>query len=288
MRNSKYFLVSLAVLIFITVSIVFLSIWGYRAFFAENNSLIIKDTVYATPVKNSEGQTVGKDSFQTVVNEPVNVDTGALQQKLLQLAQLQAEIKALLENQKTSDSSGTSGKIKKLEDDIKNLELKNKSMVAQNRRLEKTVTKLAKTGNAVSEPKGNESSPTSGNPEESPVKVSNVNLFALAGDMSVTLDASGANFLRGSFYVKASGVSSGELMVIVIDPDGKVLINGPWESGYFETSDGRKLYSAKLHFEKPEQRINFSLSTNNLKQGTYVLQVYYKGGMIATLKKTFS
>ena len=73
-----------------------------------------------------------------------------------------------------------------------------------------------------------------------------------------------------------------------VDPDGKVFINGPWESGYFDSPDGRKLYSVSLHFDKPEQRINFSLSTNNLKQGTYSLQIYFKGILIATLKKTFS
>lgn len=287
MRNSKYFLVSLAALIFITVSIVFLSIWGYRAFFAEDNSRIIRDTVYAS-AKDSGNLIPGNETIKTVIHEPEDADSSKLRQKLIQLEQLQSEIKMLLEKQKSPDSTGTSEKIRKLEDDIKNLELKNKSMLAQNRRLEKTVTKLANTGSTISSPKVKETSTSTAAPDETPVKVSNVNLFALAGDMSVTLEASGASFLRGNFFVKASGISSGELMVIVIDPDGKVLINGPWESGYFETTDGRKLYSAKLHFEKPEQRVYFSLSTNNLKQGTYVMQIYYKGNLIATLKKTFS
>ncbi len=287
MRNSKYFLVSLAALIFITVSIVFLSIWGYRAFFAENNSRIVRDTVYA-PAKNVNVQSPEGETIQTVVHNPVSTDTGELQQKLAQMEQLQNEIKALLDNQKAPDSVAASQKIRQLEENLKNLELENKSIIAKNKQLERAVTKLGRKESKAPTPKGKDNTIPAEVPAETPVTVSNVNLFALAGDMSVTSDASGANFLRGSFFVKAAGISSGELMAVVVDPDGKVLINGPWESGYFDTPDGRKLYSTRLHFDKPEQRINFSLSTNNLKQGTYVLQIYFKGILIATLKKTFS
>lgn len=283
MQNSRYFFVTIAALVLITVSIVFISIWGYRAFIA-GNTHVIRDTVYAQ-LSDTSQKTPARESLQPIINDPSIQDTLELHQKLLQLEQLQAEIKMLLENRKTPDTSGTDKKIKKLEKDIQLLEQRNKSVIAYNRRLERTVNKLVKSENAkpITEEKSTIQSVV-----ELPVKISNVSLYALNNELAETTDASGTNILRGSFFVKASGISSGELIVVVMGPDGKVVISGPWQSGYFDTPDGRKLYSTKLHFEKPEQRLNFSINTENLKQGTYVLQIFYKGNMIASLRKSLS
>ena len=285
MRNPRYFFVTLAALILITISIVFISILGYKTFVADKDTTVIRDTVFALP-KNASKDFTAKESLPEIKNEPVLADTSDLQQKLYQLEQLQSEIKTLIDNRKKPDSLATVEKIKKLESDIKSLEQYNKSIIAHNRRLEKTVTKLVRSGNTDAK-KENPNAPALVS-DNLPVRVSNVSLYALNNELSETSDASGTNVLRGSLFVKASGVSSGELMIVVAGPDGKVLINGPWQSGYFDTPDGRKMYSTKLAFDKPEQRLNFSLYTENLKQGNYVLQIFYKGSIIATLRKTLS
>ena len=283
MQNPRFFFVTIAALVLITVSIVFISIWGYRTFIADNNHPV-RDTIYTQfPDTSQKEPTI--ENIKSVTNEQTLEDTSELHQKLIQLEQLQTEIKNLLANRKNSDSLDTEQKIRKLEKDIKSLELQNKSVIAYNRRLEKTVNKLVRSEkkNPVAETKTEIPNRT-----EMPVKVSNLSLYALNNELAETTDASGTNVLRGSFFVKAPGINSGELIVVVIGPDGKVLISGPWQSGYFDTPGGRKLYSTKLHFEKPEQRLNFSLNTDNLKQGTYVLQIYYNGNLIATLRKSLS
>ncbi len=76
--------------------------------------------------------------------------------------------------------------------------------------------------------------------------------------------------------------------MIIKKPDGKVLINSPWESGVFQPEDGNQIYSIKFHFDAPGQAVTFSLDASSPAKGTYTMEVYYKGKLIGLLKKTMS
>ncbi len=95
----------------------------------------------------------------------------------------------------------------------------------------------------------------------------------------------------GSLVVRNSLVQGmGEVMLVLIQPDGKVLRNA-WESGSFDTDGGKKIYSRKIKFDynKGElRRINFSVPADNIQKGTYTLQVYNNGRVIGRVAKVVS
>ena len=81
------------------------------------------------------------------------------------------------------------------------------------------------------------------------------------------------------------------MMVVVLQPDGRVLKNSEWDSGSFNTPDGKKIYSYKLSFNyaKGEQKqLLFSLKADKYQKGNYTMQVYYNGILIGRVSKTLS
>jgi hypothetical protein len=81
-----------------------------------------------------------------------------------------------------------------------------------------------------------------------------------------------------------------EVFVIVTQPDGKVLQNSAWESGFFDSNgQGKKSYTRKVKFDydKGEQkRLIFSLETDNFLPGRYTMQVWHHGLLIGETYKT--
>jgi hypothetical protein len=117
-----------------------------------------------------------------------------------------------------------------------------------------------------------------------------LHLFAVA-DNNETNQSVEADKIVGSFLLKnITNKPNAEVVVVVLQPDGKVLKNSVWESGTFETKEGKKIYSRKILFESesPEKQVNFSLTPDNFSKGNYTMQVWYNGSMIAKMVKTLS
>ena len=82
-----------------------------------------------------------------------------------------------------------------------------------------------------------------------------------------------------------------EMLVVVLQPDGRVLKNSEWDAGSFNTQEGKKLYSYKLNFTYARgepKRLNFSLRADRYQKGNYTMQLYYNGLMIGKAVKTLS
>lgn len=99
--------------------------------------------------------------------------------------------------------------------------------------------------------------------------------------------------LSGSFKIKNKNLrnSGAEIVIVVLQPDGKVMQNSAWDTGTFETTDGKKIYSLKLRFEyiKGESKqLLFSLSAEKYQQGNYLLKIYHNGLLIGKMIKTLS
>ena len=99
--------------------------------------------------------------------------------------------------------------------------------------------------------------------------------------------------LSGSFRVRNQHIqnNNAEIMVVVVQPDGKVLQNSPWDAGIFETPEGKKVYSTKLRFEYnpgETKQLLFSLTADQFQQGNYMLNIYQNGRLIGKLIKTLS
>ena len=107
-----------------------------------------------------------------------------------------------------------------------------------------------------------------------------------------TSAADQAKKLVGSFTVtNSSQVPNAEMLVVVVQPDGRVLKNSEWDAGSFTTQEGKKLYSYKLNFTYSRgepKRLNFSLRADKYQKGNYTMQLYYNGLMIGKAVKTLS
>ena len=82
-----------------------------------------------------------------------------------------------------------------------------------------------------------------------------------------------------------------EVMVVVRQPDGKVLQNSNWETGVFYTKEGKQIYSKKLRFNNSAgeaRKLNFSLEAEKYFPGKYTIEVYYDGSIIGTAVKMLS
>ncbi|MBD0331278.1 MAG: hypothetical protein ICV66_01355 [Chitinophagaceae bacterium] len=78
-----------------------------------------------------------------------------------------------------------------------------------------------------------------------------------------------------------------EIFVVVLQPNGQILQTSPWDTGTFETSGERKIYSYKLRCEggagKP---CTFSLVADSFQKGQYKMLIYHNGNLIGTTSTT--
>jgi hypothetical protein len=80
-------------------------------------------------------------------------------------------------------------------------------------------------------------------------------------------------------------------VVVVLQPDGQVLQKSAWESGTFETRDGKKIYSCKLRCDALQgeaKQLNFSLSADSYQKGNYTMHIYHNGVLIGRASKILS
>lgn len=97
----------------------------------------------------------------------------------------------------------------------------------------------------------------------------------------------------GSFTVKNTGdlKQTSEMIIVILQPDGKTLQKSIWESGTFETSEGRMIYSCKVQVENnggEEKRLVFSLNSENYQKGIYILQIYHDGSLVGKMVKNLT
>ena len=95
----------------------------------------------------------------------------------------------------------------------------------------------------------------------------------------------------GSFTVKNNNTLNGigAIIVVVQQPDGHILQKSAWESGTFESPEGKKIYSCKLYFEYKAgeaKHISFALNSDKSIKGNYIMQLYFKGKLIGKIYKT--
>jgi hypothetical protein len=76
---------------------------------------------------------------------------------------------------------------------------------------------------------------------------SELKLSAIMTDEDKELETSAADQAKklvGSFTVtNSSQVPNAEMLVVVVQPDGRVLKNSEWDAGSFTTQEGKNLYS---------------------------------------------
>jgi isoleucyl-tRNA synthetase len=285
----------------LAISAVMLCISGYNIYFrkgipaaqsmsasairTERDSL---QQIYAATVKKLD---------ETFSSSWTSADTLSqnLDVKLEEFNKLRNEITAILKDQSPDADLGfAKEKILELQIKVNALRLKNSDVETENKRLQALLDQLTKSrtenaGNAARSDAKQAADKPSG-----PVMTTELHLSAMAtsnNKETETTAADEAEKIVGSFSLKnISPKATAELMVVVIQPDGKVVRNSVWESGSFETTQGKKIYSRKLSLDagSSERQLNFSLNPDRFLKGEYTMQIWYNGNLIGKMSRVLS
>lgn len=292
----------------LAISVVLLFISGYNLYFKKENKATPPAAVvnvkserdslqelYAATVKKMD------ENFAASWNSADTLSTG-LDVKITEFNKLRSDIAGLLKSQNPSSGELNQAreKITELQLRVNSLQTKNSDVEAENRRLLALLMQLREQNNntttmspvATQQPLAVRTAvkQTGAGKAEEPLLTRSLQLYAVAADKK-TNDSEQAEKFVGSFLLRnTADKKNTELMVIVLQPDGKVVRNSIWESGTFESDEGRKAYSKKLVFDpsEEEKQVNFSLNPERFYKGEYTMEIWYNGNMIAMMKKALS
>lgn len=223
---------------------------------------------------------------------------GNLDVNIGEFYKLRREISAILNNRNpVPDMKMASEKIKELQQKLTALQYINRDVENENTRLNKLLNELKAPGEISVQPAIIKQAVTknSNNKTVAPRAfiVSDLRLTSLKlqdEKETETFSAGDTEKFTGSITVKNNyPVSNNEIMIVVVQPNGKVLQNSNWDVGTFETSQGKKIYSSKINFDYKKgevKKLQFSLNADNFEKGTYTLQVYNNGIITGKLTKT--
>jgi hypothetical protein len=310
MKDYKSILLIFVSLLLLTVSLALLWTWGYN----------YGKKKYSPPtsvgVDSLGNKILTKDSLnQLYINALNNLNTLDLALskadslklditfKLSEFNHLRDEIATLLSN--PTDIEGLSQaqqKIGVLQTKVDDLRKQNLAIQKENKRLGILLDKLAKVGDSgndiIADAKTiTEQKLTPDKPNPSGVlTISDLNMVGLANDdinLTETDLADNLNRFTGSFLVRnnLSQNAFGEVMVVIVQPNGKILQSSSWDSGTFETKDGRKIYTIKVKFDcnKGElKKVPFSVSADQYEKGNYQVMLYQNGNLITKVSKSFN
>jgi hypothetical protein len=313
MKESKISLLLLVSLSMLLLAFVVLFIWAFSYYKQNANSnqpatIIIKDSsaiagnirdslqkIYTSTIHNLNNELdstrMNADSFQQ------NMDA-----KLTEFYTLKNEISAILQNRQASasDLGLARQKIEELQQRLDEWRNKYADVSEENKRLSRLLKQLS--GN-MSSTEQLTKKPSAGNKvltekiNEAPsFVVSNIQLKAfmqLDDREQETYEAVQTDQLKGSFELKstAPSLAGAEMYIVLVQPDGKVMKQSSWESGLFETGEGRKIYSSKVRFDYDKgenKRLNFSIEAEGYQKGNYIMQIYHNGKLIAKTTKSLS
>ena len=314
MRDARSLILLLVSLLLVLVSFVLIWTWGYR-FYNKNDEFKVAAKLVITD-SNAMANRI-RDSLQKVYNETLyKLDTQLdstllnsdslkkqLDIKLAEFYRLSGEITAILNrrNNNYAEIDVARKKIGELQSKADDMRDKNRVVDSENKKLteildqvqktEKSSDKNVKQGSAE-----NNVAVEKSNPAYSVFTASEMKLSAITVNdekESETFFADQTKKLVGVFTItnNNSQLNSAEVIVVVQQPDGRVLKNSEWESGSFSTPEGKKIYSYKLNFNYSKgepKRLYFSLKADAYQKGNYTMLVYYNGTMIGKIFKTLS
>ena len=311
MRDTKSLLLLLVSLLLVLVSFILIWTWGYTYY--SKNETAASDTIQPPADAAAIAYKV-RDSLQQVYDATMQdmdmqlrstlTHTDSLQQELeLKLAEfhrLRTEITAILKSRVVNNNfADAKQKIGELQTKVEGLKEKNQLVDNENKKLNDVLAEINKAGKVTEKNTIPGTNVKNVNPERpslaySAFTASDLRLSAVTNtDENETALAEKADKLTGTFTVMNfnSQLTNAEMMVVVTRPDGKVLKGSGWDSGTFNTPEGKKIYSYKFNFSYSRgeaRRLAFSLKGGTLTKGNYTMEVYHNGLMIGKFVKSLS
>lgn len=265
---------------------------------------------------------VESELMKPEIYQAVNTAKPASTETAKEINRLKAEIAGLLKKQNNdADLKMARQKIEELQQKVEKLTDKNSDIEKENKKLFAVLRRLSderiaaeqksKAWPVVYENKAPETSKPAANTavtaKQNAVSTSTtVGSTAMATDdirlsaFTVTdtkeIETSQAfltDKFTGSFTLRSAALQNagGEVIVVITQPDGKVLQKSSWESGTFQTAEGKKVYSCRLRFDgtgSDQKKLSFFITAPNFIKGNYTMQIYSKGVLIGKLVKSLS
>ncbi len=313
MKDTKSLLLLLVSLLLILVSFVLVWTWGYNYYSNNNDKKSNTKTVSidSATIVNNLRDSLQKEYAKTLQSLDLQLDSTIfhsdslkteLDVKLAEFYRLRSEIVSLLKNTSTANNyAAVTQKINELQTKADDLKVKNQDVENENKKLNEVLSQINNTGKVSEKNVKNESTVKKPNTEKrnliySAFTVSDLRLSAIinTGERETeTTAAEKTDKFNGSFTVMNfnSQLTNAEMMVVVIKPDGFELKGSGWDSGTFNTPEGKKIYSYKFNFNYSRgeaKHLLFSMNTGTLTKGNYVLEVYHNGLLIGRTVKTLS
>lgn len=184
-------------------------------------------------------------------------------------------------------------KINEINKWIASLKNKNKTVEEENRQLNSILKLLKqniqKDNLAASQKESREIEKTNN------LKIESLQLKAFASGEWLNKETSIAEQtekLAGSLVLAGNSIAAnGEIMLVVIQPDGSVLQTSDWETGIFYSNTGKQIYTKKLRFSSNDcnnKKIDFSLQAEKYFPGKYTIEIYCGGALLRTVTKILS
>jgi hypothetical protein len=226
-----------------------------------------------------------------------------LDDKLNEFNLLRNEILAALKERSSNGDLGAAReKINELQQKVASLHYTNLDIERENKRLLALLTQLTNYDSKIIRPTVadkvpvNSAAAVKSNPSGDIFLLNDLHFSAIQLENEREQETSLADQtqkLLGSFKVRNRNIQSNnaEIVIVVLQPDGKVVQNSTWDTGTFETSEGRKVYSGKLRidYNKGElKQLMFSVTADKYQHGNYTLKVYHKGILIGEVVKNLS
>lgn len=298
MKDRKALYLLICALIVISVAFTLISVWGYRFYFSKKNThsaiVPVDQNAAGNKTTNDGGmQQLRSDSAIRQLNDPADTiaydsSDHQLAVKIMQFNRLKSQIALILKERYSAKDSGAETQIAALESDIQELRNENIAITRENARLNEMVTQLLEKKQKEKEQQPPYEQSKQQPALSLPLLVSHLRFGAYNNDQKTWL-ASEAKKLVGSFEINVKGENrTTEIDIVILRPNGQVLLDASGTAATFKTNTGRKTYSAVVHFDNAKdnhKRLQFSINSNGFNKGKYVMQIYHQGIMIGRLQK---
>lgn len=311
MRDTRSLLLLLVSLLLVIVSFVLIWTWGYSYYAKKEEPKTIIVSPDAAAITDRIRDSLQKEYSATLSQLDLQLDSTLnnsdslktqLDVKLAEFYRLRAEIAAILMNRNNNNNFIVAKqKIGELQNKVDDLKDKNQDVENENKKLTDVISQIKTSEtNPDKNPKLTTTikpvSTEKNNAVYQPFTASELRLAAVMNideNETETTFAEKTEKLNVSFTVVNfnSQLSNAEMMVVVLKPDGRVLKSSAWDTGTFNTVDGKKIYSYKFNFNYSRgeaKRLLFSIKGVSLAKGNYTMEVYHNGLLIGRMVKTLS
>ena len=311
MRDRKISILLLVSFLLLLASFLILCTWVYNYY--TKDKAIVKSTKSIIPPLQSE---VTRDSLlriYTATIQSLESKFGStysksdslesrLSLKLDGYYRLKDELAHLLKNPTSNDDFKVAKqKVSELQQKMEELRTTSADIEQENARLYKILDQINKERHPEAQnvqyiesaPLSSPGNPARDIPEKTtaaPFSSNELSLSAVNDDTADEQDPfSTQRKIIGSFTLtNPVDQHNSEVLVVVLQPNGQVLQKSAWESGSFQTQDGKKVYSLKMMVDCTRgeaKKLTFSIATDKFTRGNYTLQLYNNGVLIGKITK---